>query len=212
MIFFKGVNVSVPNSSQSQFDQCIISAIDTSTIVTTGMNTVGSGLSFAVAGRAIPLAYNASLLRYETGSAQPFTYSAGESATIITPDAGTVFPASTLTVKLAEPLAPAALTIPAANTDWVVRWNGTNDDVSSIQIQLSYATNATVTKPNEQVYCVLKDDGSVTIPSTYLTGFLASPNALRSMRILRWRTADRVVDATTLLHLASTIDTVITFP
>jgi hypothetical protein len=211
MIFFKGVSVSVPNSSNSQFDQCIISGIDTSTVAATGMNSVGSGLAMNIAGRAVPLTYNSANLRYETGANQ-VSYSAGESVTINVPDAGTVFPLSTLTLKLAEPIIPSALTLPAANTDWVVRWNGTNDGVSSIQLQLQYATSSTATKATEQVYCVLQDDGSVTIPASYLTGFLGSPNALRSMRLLRWRTNERVVDANTLLHLTSTIDTIVTFP
>lgn len=211
MIFFKGVSVSVPNSSNSQFDQCIISRIDTTSTATTGMNSVGSGLTMSIAGRAIPMPYNSAALRYESGANQ-VTYNSGESVTINVPDAGTVFPLSTLTLKLAEPIIPSALTLPAANADWLVRWNGTNDGVSSIQLQLRYATSGSVTAPNEQVYCVLQDDGSATLPASYLTGFLASPNALRSLRLLRWRTNERVVDANTLLHLTSTIDTVVTFP
>jgi hypothetical protein len=211
MIFFKGVSVSVPNSSNSQFDQCIISAVDTSTLSTTGMNGVGTGLAMSIAGRSVPLSYNTSLLRYESG-ANKVAYSGGESVTINVPDAGSVFPLSTLTLKLAEPLIPGALRLPAANADWPITWNGTNDGVSSIQLQLRYATSGSVTAPNEQVYCVLQDDGAVTLPASYLTGFLASPNALRSMRMLRWRTNERVVDANTLLHMTSTIDTVITFP
>ena len=211
MIFFKGVSVSVPNSSNSQFDQCIISSNDTSNVAATGMNSVGTGLAMSIAGRAVPLTYNSATLRYESGANQ-VNYNSGESVTINVPDAGTVFPLSTLTLKLAEPIIPSPLTLPAANADWLVRWNGTNDGVSSIQLQLRYATSSTATAPTEQVYCVLQDDGSVTLPASYLTGFLASPNALRSMRLLRWRTSERVVDANTLLHLTSTIDTVITFP
>lgn len=211
MIFFKGVNVSVPNSSNSQFDQCIISRIDTTTTATTGMNSVGSGLSMSIAGRAVAMPYNSTTLRYESGASK-FSYNSGESVTINVPDAGTVFPLSTLSLKLAEPIVPAALTVPAANADWLVRWNGTNDGLSSIQLQLRYATSAGATAANEQVYCVLQDDGSTTLPASYLTGFLASPNNVRSLRIMRWRTNERVIDANTLLHLTSTIDTVVTFP
>ncbi|MBY0489832.1 MAG: hypothetical protein K2R93_08320 [Gemmatimonadaceae bacterium] len=211
MIFFKGVNVSVPNSSNNQFDQCIISRIDTTTSATTGMNSVGSGLALSIGARSVPMPYNSTTLRYESGANQ-VTYSSGESVTISVPDGGAVFPLSTLTLKLAEPIVPGPLTLPAANADWVVRWNGTGDGVSSIQLQLRYATSGSVSAPNEQVYCVLQDDGNVTIPASYLTGFLASPSALRSMRLLRWRTNERVIDANTLLHLTSTIDTVVTFP
>ncbi len=210
LIFFKGVNVTVPNSANQQTDQCIISGVDTSTVVTTGMNNAGNGIAFSVSGRSTALTYNTTLSRYEAAAGQ-VTYNSGETATLTIPDAGTVFPATTLSLKLAEPLIPNAITLPTAGNDWLVRWNGTNDDVSSIQVQLFYANSSTATKPNEQVYCVFKDDGTQAIPSQYLATFLASPNGLRSMRLMRWRTNERVVDANTLLHLASTIDTVITF-
>lgn len=212
LVFFKGGNVTVPNSALSQFDQCIISALDTTTLVSTGMNPIGGSPALAVGTRNLPLTYNTSLARYETTAAQPFTYTTGESATITIPDGGSVFPAATLTVKLAEPIIPTAVTLPAANADWALRWNGANDDLSSIQLQLSYATTATATRANEQVYCVLKDDGAAAIPAVYLTGFLSSPNARRAMRMLRWRTNERVLDRSTLLHVASTVDTIITFP
>lgn len=211
VIFFTGVNVSVPNSGRQQFDQCIISRIDTATIAATGMNSVGSGLALSVGGRPTTLTYNSTLLRYETGSV-PLTYSAGEAATLTVPDAGAVFPAGSLSLKLAEPIVPAALALPAPNADWTVRWNGTNDGLSSIQLQLQYATNSLVTAPNEQVYCVLIDDGVTTLPAANLTGFLASPGAMRSMRLLRWRTNERVLDPNTLLHLTSTVDTVVRWP
>jgi hypothetical protein len=78
-------------------------------------------------------------------------------------------------------------------------------------LQLVYANPATLTVANEQLYCVLRDDGSTTLPSAALAPFLASPNAVRALRLLRWRTNELRLDERTLLHVASTNDTLITF-
>jgi hypothetical protein len=212
VIFFEGLNVVVPNSAQQQSDQCIVTAADTAETFTTGARNVGANLGLTAGAVSWSLGLNSSFQRYETTSAQPFAYNAGESATITIPNGGDVFPASSHTLKLAEPIVPGPLTVPAAGQDWQITWNGSNDNVASVQLRLRYANPATNPVANEQLYCVLRDDGATVLPASSLAAFLASPAARRSVRLLRWRTSEKLLDDRTLLHMSSTVDTVVTFP
>jgi hypothetical protein len=41
---------------------------------------------------------------------------------------------------------------------------------------------------------------------------LASPSALRSATLIRWRTQEMRPDSSSLLHIVSTVDTIVRFP
>lgn len=210
LIFFDAVNVQVPNSALSQTDQCIVSTLNTVDDAVTGERRIGDAISLGVGRGTVSLGFNSSRQRYENPASAPIAYTTGDSATITIPSSS-FFPAATLGIRLADPMIPSEVTLPAAATDWIIRWNGNDDGVSSVQLQLVYANPATLTVANEQLYCVLRDDGSTTLPSAALAPFLASPNAVRALRLVRWRTNELRLDERTLLHVASTIDTLITF-
>lgn len=210
-IFFEAYTAAVPNSALQQSDQCVYSAIDTTTVITKGVKKAGSNVTLGVAGTSINLPYDDLYFRYANPETTPFTYAGGDVAQATIPGDAAVFPASTISVKLAEPLYPGPVVIPSGTASMVFSWNGTSDTTSAIILSLRYANPATSTYANEQIYCALRDDGSHQLPSTALAAFLASPNSKRSLVLTRWRTREVSVDARTLLHIATSVDTTIVF-
>ncbi len=113
--------------------------------------------------------------------------------------------ASTVTVRLAEPIIPEDITTPLANSDMAVRWNA-GDATSAIILTIRYANPANSTYANEQLLCSLRDDGSEDILSTALGPFLLSPANMRSVKLTRWRTQVVQPDTRSILHIVSTVD------
>ncbi len=119
------------------------------------------------------------------------------------------FPASAIAIRLAEPLAPQPIVLPAAGSPMTVRWNASPDTTTAIIISLKYANPATSTYPNEQIICALKDDGAEEFSAIAMGPVLASPATMRSLRLTRWRTQVVTPGTTSLLHIVSSIDTLI---
>ena len=210
-IFFEAINAVVPNSATQQNDACVYALVDTTTSVVSGQNRVGDSLSFMVGGNVVPLPFEPLNLRYITSSTQPFSYQSGDVAQISIPGSGDLFPSASITVKLAEPVIPGVITLPAVGQSLALSWNATNDPTAAMLISVRYANPSTSSYANEQIYCSVKDDGIFEIPASGLSGLLASPAALRSLRFTRYRTNELQIDSRTLLHVATTVDTVLTF-
>ncbi len=211
-IFFEAFTVAVPNSALQRTDACAFAAYDTTSTVTKGVSKAGDQLTLNVGITATSLAFSDALLRYANATTTPITYNAGEVAVIQIPGATGVFPAATINVPLAEPVLPSAVTIPAFGTPLAVRWNASSDTTTAVLLSLRYSTTASATLANEQIFCTVRDDGSYDIPSSALTTFLAAPAASRSLQITRWRTREQQIDARTVLHIASSLDTIVKFP
>ncbi|MCA0376470.1 MAG: hypothetical protein LCH84_12520 [Gemmatimonadetes bacterium] len=209
-IFFESGNLSVPNSARQQSDQCLIAAIDTATSVVRGQKNVGN-VTVTSAGATLPLAFADAFARYELATTSSLTYRPGDNAVVTIPG-GSGFPSTSIAVRLAEPIVPGAITVPAAGQPMTVTWNATNDTTSAVIVALRYAFPATSTYPNEQVYCAVRDDGTFEVPAAAMTAFLGSPNALRSLRLTRWRTNFLQPNLATTLHVATSVDTVVVFP
>jgi hypothetical protein len=115
-------------------------------------------------------------------------------------------------VPLAEPVLPGDLQVPPFGAPLNVTWTASADTTSAIVLSLKYANPITSPYANEQIYCTLKDDGAFSLPATALTYFLAAPGASRTLQLTRWRTRALLIDDKTLLHIASSVDTIIKFP
>ena len=210
MVVFDASSVSIPNSLLQQSDQCVYASVDTTTTTVRGQFRAGESVALAVGTQSLSLPFNTTLQRYATPEATPFTYTRGEEALITIPGEGSSFPASTISVKLAEPIIPEPVPALVAGQVLPIRWNGTSDSTSAIILSLRYANaNTSVT---EQIYCALRDDGTVDIPANGVAVLMASPASRRSMVLTRWRTNEKVLNNTTLLHIVSTIDTTLSIP
>lgn len=210
-IFFDAFTAAVPNSALQRSDRCEFAAVDTATVITRGTKRAGNEVTIAVGGTNIILPYEAGFLRYANLLGTPFSYAVGDNAQVSIPGEGDLYPSSNISAPLVEPLLPGPVSIPTGTESMNVTWNASADTTSAIILSLRYANPSTSAFANEQIYCALKDDGAHQLAPTALAAFLASPSNRRSLTLTRWRTRETLIDARTLLHIATSVDTIITF-
>jgi len=211
VILFEAFTTALPSSELQQTDNCVFASVDTVVSVARGVQKAGPLVNLAVGSTTYPMAYDDRNFRYATDAAVPFSYAAGDSAQVTIPGDPAVFPATSIKVRLAEPIIPGTVSVPTGTTPMVFTWNAGRDSSSAIILSLRYANPASASFANEQIYCSLKDDGTHQLPTSALTAFLASPNDKRRLQITRWRTRELSVDGRTFLHIASSIDTTLVF-
>jgi hypothetical protein len=207
-IFFESASAAVPNSADQQNDQCAFQPFDSIPNVIVGQKRAGESVSLAVGSSTTTLPYEEASSRYRTPSTQPFTYQSGDVVTATIPGAADVFPASTISVKLAEPVVPGAILVPAGGQPFAILWTGTNDPTAAMLISLRYALGSSSTSTMEQIYCSAKDDGRYDIPANALTAFFAAPATSRSLSLTRYRTNQAKLASDVLIHIATRADTV----
>ncbi|WP_373059965.1 hypothetical protein [Gemmatimonas sp.] len=211
-VFFQGRSATAPNSALQQGDQCAYAFIDSTTGSATGSLKVGDSLALTFAGTSVAMPYSTTFSRYEPAIGTALSYAVGDAATIGILGVSGAFPVASITVRLAEPIVPGPLVIPAAGLPLDVTWNATNDATAAIILSVRYGATPTAAVQNEQIYCALEDDGAFQVPASGLGAFLASPNALRSVTLIRWRSQEVRPDASSLAHVVSTVDTIVRFP
>lgn len=211
VILFEAFTAAVPNSALQQADQCIYSQVDTTTAIVRGVKKAGTPVTLGIGGTNIVMPYDETYQRYANAENAPFTYASGDQAQISIPGDAGVYPASTIGVRLAEPIIPGPVSVPTGTTPMTFTWNAGSDSTSAIILSLRYANPATSPYANEQIYCALRDDGAHQLPTSALAAFLASANDKRVLQITRWRTRETLIDARTILHVATSVDTSITF-
>ena len=212
VIFFQSYSAAVPNSATQQSDQCTFASVDTTLAVTQGVSKAGDAVAFTIGATNTSLPYDLLLFRYANLTTAPITYASGDVVQVVVPGATDVFPASNISVRLAEPMIPGSITLPTSGSPLAVTWNAASDTTSAVILSLRYANPSTSAYGNEQIFCALRDDGKYEIPASALTAFLASPNNRRSLQLTRWRTNQLLIDAHTLLHIATSVDSTIVFP
>lgn len=209
-VAFESVGLTVPNSSAQQNDQCVYANVDTSATTARGDRSAGDPVSIVVGGVTRSLTYSEADKRYATPAASPINYTAGDVAQVTVPGNGTLFPSIAGSVKLAEPIDLAPVVIPAAGNNLTITWNGTNDATAAVILQIKYPNPVSSSFANEQVYCALKDDGSVVLPGGLLNPF-SQATSKRSLTLVRWRT-NLVTANGAYLHFTSSTDTTVVFP
>jgi hypothetical protein len=212
VIVFEAYTAAVPSSAQQQGDLCALSVLDTSVVDVRGQRQAGAAATLAVAGQTLSLPYSTLLNRYATAPNAPFVYRAGDQVVATLPGDPAVFPATSIGVRLAEPLVPGPLAAPVDGQPIAVTWNASNDPTAAVQLSLRFASPITATGANTQLLCAVRDDGAFEIPAAALATFQVSPAATRSLKITRWRTNEAQPDARTLVHVSSSVDTIVRFP
>jgi hypothetical protein len=209
-IFFAAYAASIPDS-RTPANYCQFSTVDTTTSPVQGETFAGASLGMlfgrGAGSSSATLPYDAQFKRY--ASTVPNTYVTGDSVKVMVPGDTSGFPGAMISVRLAEPLAPEPFVLPPAGSPLTVRWNASPDSTTAILLSLKYANPASSPYPNEQIFCSLKDDGSEVLSAVAMGPVLASPAAMRSLQITRWRTQIATPNAASLLHIVSSIDTLI---
>ena len=207
--FFEALTASVPNSTQQQKDICQYTVYDSLATEPRGQHKAGDAIGLAVGSSNVSLAYEDANLRYATPAAQRFSYQAGNVALATIPGLTDVFPASSISVKLAEPILPGPITVPASGSPFAITWNATNDSTAVVNISLRYRIGSGTNVAMEQIVCSARDDGAFDIPASTLEAFRTSPTNTRSISLTRFRTNLVLPDDRTVVFIGSSIDTVI---
>lgn len=208
-IFFPAYSVAVPNSRVTS-NACQFAAVDTNAVVSQGLMKAGTALGLIAGSGAgastLSLDYDIGTVSYNNPTV--FGYSAGDSVAVTIPGDAAGYPAASIKVRLAEPLLVPDVTVPAVGGTMPIRWN-TGDSTSAIIMTLKYANPSTSRYANEQVVCTLIDDGAEDLTAAALVNFNNSPVDLRSLKMTRWRTQLTTPVEGSVLHIVSTVDTLV---
>ncbi|HYW30766.1 MAG TPA: hypothetical protein VE869_04600 [Gemmatimonas sp.] len=209
VIVFDAYTAIVPNSTLERRETCRFLSFEGTTPDMRGQQRAGDAVGFQVGARNLSLEYDAVRMRYALPSAGTFAYAKGDVATITIPGAAGGYPASNISVKLAEPVVPGVIAVPAPGEPFSVRWNAVSDPTSLVIISLRYGTGGAGSALSEQLYCTATDDGLFEIQASSLFNFQSSPVATRSLSITRFRSNQSLIDPRTLIFVGSTADSVI---
>ncbi len=190
-------------------DSCQFAAYTPSQNVNTGSFTLSAGdyLLSTIRTRTDTLRPyfigNLAIYRPPTGRVIPFI--PGDTLTLQVPGSPSGFPAITSSVRTAEAFTHEPVTTPAEGQPLTLTWTPAPQSGSLMTFALRYANNfSTDQSPNEQVFCGFTDDGSGTIPAEFLDFWRNAPVASRSVRAIRLRVKEVVIDSRTRLAFVST--------
>ncbi|MES2522354.1 MAG: hypothetical protein V4617_06640 [Gemmatimonadota bacterium] len=206
-IVFDSYSALVPNSTLERRETCQVLTYTPTVNELRGQLRAGNAVGFSVGASNLSLEYDDNRMRYSLPAAGTFTYGRGDVATITIPGVAQGYPASSISVKLAEPVIPGAMVNPTPGLPFTVLWNETGDPTALVIISLRYGSSAG--SIGEQIYCTATDDGQFELSSSALLSFHASPAATRNLSITRFRTNQTLLDPRTLLHVGTSADTVI---
>jgi hypothetical protein len=173
----------------------------------------GESLQLQVGGQSYSMSERAGVPRvYGLTSGNTFPYASGDTARVAIPGTAGGFPPGQISVRLAEPIDLAPIVVGGSDQDLAFQWALNGDANSSVIISMRYTTAVTTEVPDAQLLCVVRDNGSYTIPAGTLGIYYASNPASRQVNVLRWRTNTARVDERSQLYIVSTTDTTFTLP
>lgn len=146
---------------------------------------------------------------YTLNGGQSFTFEPGDTLVMSTPGVSNGFPAGEVAVRLAEPIDLGALGPVEVGADFPVSWSTEGDDNSGVIVALRHASGPASDRPDRQLLCIVRDNGSYTVPGGLMGEFTSSPQEFRELSVLRWRTNRNELDGRTNLYVVSTLDTVV---
>lgn len=180
---------------------------------TPGNLLAGASLQLQVGNQSYGMSERANVPRvYGLTSGETFPFMAGDSVRVSIPGQAGGFPPAQIAVKLAEPVVLAPLVVTDADQDLAFQWETNGDANSSLIISLRYTAAVTTEVPDAQLLCIVRDNGSYTIPAGTLGLYYSSNPASRSVNVLRWRTNSARVDDRSQIYIVSTVDTSFTLP
>lgn len=209
-VFFTGLSSSVPTSKVAS-DQCGTFNYRPESY-TPGDLSAGPALEVRVGSTVRSMTEPAGIPRlYTLSSPNFFQYTPGDSVRVAIPGAGGGFPASQIALRLAEPIRLGPIPVLNVNDPLTVTWDKNGDENSGVIISIRWASGqSTVAGPDQQVLCVVRDNGAYTVAGSLLGNFYASEPTQRVLNVLRWRTNSSRIDTRTTLYIVSSLDTTTT--
>ncbi len=208
-VFFTGGESALPNSLTTS-DQCGTFPYTVEQVVP-GDLTAGSSVELVMGGvTSYALAQTEAVPRvYVLPAPGVALYEEGDSAVVNVPGVAGGFPAGQIKVQLAEPVRLGTLTPIVPGEDYPISWETNGNAQSGIIISMRYASAASDDRADQQVLCIVRDNGAYTISGGLLSEWSSSNPAFRVANVLRWRTNEATVDERSKLHIVSLIDTTV---
>lgn len=190
-------------------DSCVVSSYNPNPSVGASAATLSGGDSLVITVRSRsdtlrPFFIGAlAIYRPPTGRVIPLV--PGDTVSLQVPGSAGGFPAVTANTRTAEAFTHDPVVLPATGQPLTLTWTPAPVPGSQMTFSLRYANAfAADQTPNEQIFCGFADDGSGTIRPDVLDFFRNAPAASRSVRAIRIRVKEVVIDSRTRLGFIST--------
>ena len=190
-------------------DSCFVTAYTADGTVNTRSFTLDAGdkLVQTIGGRTdtLPPFYAGNLIVYRPPNGRVIAFTPGDTLSIQVPGAPGGFPAVTANIRTAEAFTHDSVVTTPTGQAMTLRWTTTPVPGSLMTFTLRYASPfSTNGLPNEQIFCAFTDDGTGTIPDDFLSSWRQAPPSSQSVRAVRLRSKEIVIDSRTRFVMVST--------
>jgi hypothetical protein len=203
--FFRAQPLNLPTSSDPS-DGCQVEPVAPEGTRLPEFISAGDSVAFSVAGGATvylkPEVDPLSKITSYTSPLGDIGITPGAQVTLTVPGVANGFPAASISVRTAEPFDMQGIPSDlqpgqSVNLTWTP---GVQNTASKIEFIMQYQSQ-TGLGFDEQVYCLLNDDGEHSIPPSILTGFRTS--GVKRVSATRFRTAFKDLVTSELLAVSS---------
>ncbi|HEX6534950.1 MAG TPA: hypothetical protein VF041_10145 [Gemmatimonadaceae bacterium] len=212
--FFKKSNITIPDSRQV-VDSCQYGIYDST--ATSGpiiRDYVNAGPSVGVqtdqaTGTLVPDT-SGDVISYvlSDGGALPFTPGSQMTFAVAGSDE---FPAMTLTANTAGPYAFGPVdTLPSDALE--LTWSPAEGNESAVVISLQFASDPNAVRPDQQIYCSVRDDGAFTVNPQLAVRWRQATPGTRRILSYKWHTTTRVVNGAQFVVISQFDVAKYTFP
>lgn len=209
LTFFQSVEQNLPDS-RTVADNCGVFAYSPD-IINPGDLAGGDAIPLRVASEnigslTVPIGVNGV---YVLEGGQSFDFTPGDTLVMTTPGVPNGFPAGEIAVRLAEPVQLGPLGPVEVGVDFPVNWDSEGDENSGVIVALRHALGPASDRADQQLLCIVRDNGRYTVPAGLMGEFTSSPREFRELSVLRWRTNRNSLNGTTDMYVVSTSDTIV---
>lgn len=203
-VFFNGVNVSLPSSSQVA-DSCVQTNYPQTNppFVPLGTLYAGDSVTFTTDSGTVQLRPDSSiaagLVYYMLPTDSAIAFTPGSSITISVPGVPTGYPGANIEAATVPDYTFNAIDTLPDPSNFVITWNSAQGPGTGLVMQLEFTTDTTKTTADQMIYCSLVDDGSVTIPSPLAAQWRLAVPASRHLDSYKWKTSYKNTGAGGLL-------------
>jgi len=203
-VFFDGLNVTLP-SSTNVADSCVQASypLTNPPFIPNGTLYAGDSITVTTDSGTVQLrpdsAVISGLVYYQLPTDSAVAFTPGSSMTVTVPGSPTGYPSVAMQAGTVPPYSFNAIdTMPDPN-NFVITWTSPQGPGTALVISLQFTTDTTTTTPDQQIYCSLVDDGSVTIPSLLADSWRKAVPASRHLDSYKWKTSFRGTGSSGLL-------------
>lgn len=177
--FFRSQQLNFTPSGNAQ-DQCQKMPVPPDDLPTLNYLDAGQQVTVTVGGAEHVLPKVARPAGFVYSLEAPVSYEPGETVTVEIPGAEAAFPPVQFTAPTADSFSVSApVPVPTDPTEGVaLTWTAGDPAASSMTVALRYIPSSGTAA--EQVYCVLRDDGSFTIPPLFVDAWKAENTGSRT--------------------------------